>query len=31
MEEQATALNTADGQIAYRFHACDLHLGCGPR
>ena len=26
MGEQATTLNTADGQIAYRFHARDLHL-----
>jgi thiol-disulfide isomerase/thioredoxin len=30
MEEQATTLNTADGQIAYRFHARDLHLVMGP-
>jgi len=30
MEEQATILTTADGQIAYRFHARDLHLVMGP-
>jgi len=30
MGEQATTLNTADGQIAYRFHARDLHLVMGP-
>jgi thiol-disulfide isomerase/thioredoxin len=30
MEEQATTLNTANGQIAYRFHARDLHLVMGP-
>jgi thiol-disulfide isomerase/thioredoxin len=29
MEEQATTLNTAGGQIAYRFHARDLHLVMG--
>jgi thiol-disulfide isomerase/thioredoxin len=28
--EQATTLNTANGQIAYRFHARDLHLVMGP-
>ena len=28
--EQAAALNTAGGQIAYRFHARDLHLVMGP-
>src|SRR5262245_38303494 len=27
---QATVLNTADGRIAYRFHARDLHLVMGP-
>jgi thiol-disulfide isomerase/thioredoxin len=30
MGEQATTLNTANGQIAYRFHARDLHLVMGP-
>jgi len=30
MEEQATRLNEADGQIAYRFHARDLNLVMGP-
>jgi thiol-disulfide isomerase/thioredoxin len=30
MEEQATTLNTANGQIACRFHARDLHLVMGP-
>jgi Thioredoxin like C-terminal domain/AhpC/TSA family len=30
MEQQAITLNTADGQIAYRFHARDLHLVMGP-
>jgi hypothetical protein len=30
MEEQATTLNTANGQIVYRFHARDLHLVMGP-
>jgi thiol-disulfide isomerase/thioredoxin len=30
MAEQATTLHTADGQIAYRFHARDLHLVMGP-
>jgi thiol-disulfide isomerase/thioredoxin len=28
--DQATMLNAADGQIAYRFHARDLHLVMGP-
>ena len=28
--EQATVLNTANGRIAYRFHARDLHLVMGP-
>jgi thiol-disulfide isomerase/thioredoxin len=28
--DQAVTLNTADGQIAYRFHARDLHLVMGP-
>ena len=30
MERQATALNKANGRIAYRFHARDLHLVMGP-
>jgi thiol-disulfide isomerase/thioredoxin len=30
MEEQATTLNTANGQIVYRFHARDLHLVMAP-
>jgi thiol-disulfide isomerase/thioredoxin len=30
MENQATVLNTANGRIAYRFHARDLHLVIGP-
>jgi thiol-disulfide isomerase/thioredoxin len=30
MEKQATVLNTANGRIAYRFHARDLHLVMGP-
>jgi hypothetical protein len=30
MGEQATTLNAAGGQIAYRFHARDLHLVMGP-
>jgi hypothetical protein len=30
MEEQATTLKEANGQIAYRFHARDLHLVMGP-
>jgi hypothetical protein len=29
MEEQATTLNEADGQIAYRFRARDLNLVMG--
>ena len=29
-EEQAITLNEASGQIAYRFHARDLHLVMGP-
>jgi thiol-disulfide isomerase/thioredoxin len=29
MERQATVLNTANGRIAYRFHARDLHLVMG--
>ena len=28
--EQAAVLNTANGRIAYRFHARDLHLVMGP-
>lgn len=28
--KQATVLNKADGRIAYRFHARDLHLVMGP-
>jgi len=28
--KHATALNTANGRIAYRFHARDLHLVMGP-
>jgi thiol-disulfide isomerase/thioredoxin len=28
--KQATALNTANGRIVYRFHARDLHLVMGP-
>jgi hypothetical protein len=28
--KQATALNKANGRIAYRFHARDLHLVMGP-
>jgi hypothetical protein len=28
--EQATVLNTAPGQIVYRFHARDVHLVMGP-
>jgi thiol-disulfide isomerase/thioredoxin len=28
--EQSVTLNRADGQIAYRFHARDLHLVMGP-
>jgi thiol-disulfide isomerase/thioredoxin len=30
VEKQAIALNTPHGQIAYRFHARDLHLVMGP-
>ena len=30
MGEQAITLNAANGQIAYRFHARDLHLITGP-
>ena len=30
MEEEAATLNTADGQIAYRYHARDLHMVVGP-
>jgi hypothetical protein len=30
MEEAAATLNTANGHIAYRFHARDLHLVMGP-
>ncbi len=30
MERQATVLNKANGRIAYRFHARDLHLVMGP-
>jgi Thioredoxin like C-terminal domain len=30
MEKQAVTLNEADGRIAYRFHARDLHLVMGP-
>jgi thiol-disulfide isomerase/thioredoxin len=30
MEDQAATLNQAGGQIAYRFHARDLHLVMGP-
>jgi len=30
MEDQAVVLNQADGRIAYRFHARDLHLVMGP-
>jgi thiol-disulfide isomerase/thioredoxin len=30
MEEEAATLNTANGQIAYRFHARDLHMVLGP-
>ncbi len=30
MEEQAATLNTANGRIACRFHARDLHLVMGP-
>jgi peroxiredoxin len=30
VEKQLTALNKANGRIAYRFHARDLHLVMGP-
>jgi thiol-disulfide isomerase/thioredoxin len=30
MEEEAATLNEAGGQIAYRFHARDLHMVMGP-
>ncbi|MGO8948980.1 MAG: redoxin domain-containing protein [Ktedonobacterales bacterium] len=30
MQKQATVLNQANGRIAYRFHARDLHLVMGP-
>ena len=30
VERQVTALNKANGRIAYRFHARDLHLVMGP-
>ena len=30
MEKPATVLNKANGRIAYRFHARDLHLVMGP-
>jgi hypothetical protein len=30
MEEEASTLNAADGQIACRFHARDLNLVIGP-
>jgi thiol-disulfide isomerase/thioredoxin len=30
VEKQATLLNKANGRIAYRFHARDLHLVMGP-
>ena len=30
IEKQATVLNQANGKIAYRFHARDLHLVMGP-
>ncbi len=30
MERQATLLHEANGRIAYRFHARDLHLVMGP-
>ncbi len=30
VEKQATVLNKANGQIAYSFHARDLHLVMGP-
>jgi hypothetical protein len=30
VEKQSTVLNAANGRIAYRFHARDLHLVMGP-
>ena len=30
MEQEATRLNTANGQLAYRFHARDVNLVMGP-
>jgi len=30
MGRQATVLNQANGRVAYRFHARDLHLVMGP-
>ena len=30
VQREATVLNTANGRIAYRFHARDLHLVMGP-
>jgi hypothetical protein len=30
VQNQATLLNKANGRIAYRFHARDLHLVMGP-
>ncbi len=30
VQKQATVLNKANGRIAYRFHARDLHLVMGP-
>jgi hypothetical protein len=30
MEKQSAVLNAANGRIAYRFHARDLHLVMGP-
>lgn len=30
IQQEATVLNTANGRIAYRFHARDLHLVMGP-
>jgi hypothetical protein len=31
VKREATALNEANGRIAYRFHARDLHLVMGPK
>jgi hypothetical protein len=31
VRNEATALNKANGRIAYRFHARDLHLVMGPK